>query len=75
MEDSGIDISPAKVNKLARRFEKALRKARITFHEFLADETHRRRLAAAHPELAPVISYLDPTGETAVNRVMRQRGW
>lgn len=66
-------VSPAKVNKIVRRFAKALARARMTFHEFISDEANRDRIG--DPELSRVIAYLDPVGEAAVNRVMRARGF
>jgi hypothetical protein len=48
-----------------------------TFFEFLANavqlSAEQRRQALCDPDTARVISYLDPTGETAVNNVRREQ--
>jgi hypothetical protein len=72
---SNIEIGPYKVNKIVRRFTKALVRSRLTFHEFLSDQASQRRLLLRDPELASVIAYVDPTGEKAVNHVLHQRGY
>jgi hypothetical protein len=70
---SGIEIGPSKVARIVRRFAKTLARSRLTFHEFLADAANRRRLLLRDPDLARVVAYLDPVGETAVNNVLRER--
>lgn len=69
------EISPSRVAKVVRRFGVALKRSRLTFHEFLSDSANQIRYVGGDPELTRVIAYLDRTGENAVNRVMRQRGW
>lgn len=73
LADSDIAITPMKTNRIVRRFEQALRRSRMTFHEFLTDEANRDRIKMKDPLLSRVLSYADPTGERAVNNVMRQR--
>ncbi|WP_162139307.1 hypothetical protein [Mycobacterium canetti] len=74
--DQGIGVvSAAKVNRLVRRFNKALRRAGLSFTGFLALEPQRRRAALDDPDLLRVIKYIDKTGEDAVNHVLRQRGY
>ncbi len=68
---SGIDVGPSKVTKVVRRFSHALKRSGLTFHEFLTDQANHRRLILIDPELARVIAYADPTGETAVRNVIR----
>lgn len=70
---SDIEIGPSRVARLVHRFKHALRKSRMTFHEFLTDEANRDRIMMKDPELARVLSYADPTGERATNNVMRQQ--
>ena len=76
--DSGVQISPRKVNRIDRGIARLARRNKVTFHEYLSSEAEltdrQRRALASHPDLAGCIAYLDPTGETAVNRVMRKRG-
>lgn len=71
----GVIISPARVNRILRGFEKRARRDGISFHEFLCGEADltplQRHRLAGNPDLALAISYADPTGETAVNNVMR----
>lgn len=75
LNESGVIMSPSKVARMIAKFDHALKRG-CTFHEFLVRETSAsaasiRRLVA-HPEWHRVIAYADPTGETAVNRVMRE---
>jgi hypothetical protein len=69
-----FEVSPSKINHLVRRFSKALVRSRMTFHEFLSAQANGR-VRIADPDLVRVIAYLDTTGETAVNHVMRERGF
>lgn len=65
LTDCDVEIGPYKVNKIVRRFAKALVRSRMTFHEFLTDVTSQRRLKMSDPDLARVVSYIDRTGEWA----------
>lgn len=67
-------ISAASVNRLVRRFERALHRSRLGLDELLTLEPQRRRAAMGDPDLLRVIAYMDRTGEDAVNHVMRERG-
>lgn len=75
MAESGVVIGPSKVSRIVRRFGQSIARHRMTFHEFLCNEANltpaQRRTIVGHPEWQRVIAYLDPTGETAVNNVMR----
>ncbi|ORX08074.1 hypothetical protein AWC30_03965 [Mycolicibacillus trivialis] len=75
LADADVEIGPSKVARIVRRFGRAADQHGMTFHEFLTNEANltpaQRRSVVGHPELARVIAYADPTGETAVNRVMR----
>lgn len=69
-------MSPSKVARLIARFDRAVGRGR-SFHEFLTTEAHLPpaviRKLLTHPEWHRVIAYHDPTGETAVNNVLRDR--
>lgn len=71
----GIPMSPSKVSRLVRDFKHRVEKNGFSFEAFLVnsvDLTNEQRLKAlANPESARVIAYADPTGELAVQRVMR----
>lgn len=70
-----VVIGPSKVARIVRRFGVAVSRRGQTFHEFLTNEANltpsQQRRVFANPDLARCIAYLDPTGETAVNNVMR----
>ena len=68
-------VTPAKINRLVRRFGHRLRRAHLSFDEFLSLPPQRQRAALGDPELLCVIAYADRTGEDAVNHVLAQRGW
>lgn len=76
LANCGIAMSPSKVSRLVRQFQARVAANGWTFLDFLANkvtlsiEQYRRILA--DPGMARVISYLDPTGETAVNNVLRR---
>jgi hypothetical protein len=74
----GVEMSPSKVSRLIRQFEARVLRNGWTFFEFFANavqlSAEQRRRALCNPEVARVISYLDPTGETACRNVMRQQG-
>jgi hypothetical protein len=73
---SDIEIGPSRVARIVRRFSKALARSHTTFDEFITAEGFQRRLKWEDPELACVFAYLmDPVGESAVNHVMKERGW
>jgi hypothetical protein len=75
----GVEISPRKVNRIIHRFIGRAKSHGWTFHQFLSDAANlsskQRNHLLAQPEWARAIAYLDPTGETAVNNVKRERGW
>lgn len=75
MMASGEVVSPRKVNRIAERFWRTLNRHRITFHEFLTNETARSRVFATDNGLRTLSGYLDITGERAVRNVMHQRGY
>lgn len=76
LTNCGITMSPAKVARLVQRFDHQIACNGWTLFEFLAVQAQltleQRHLALQHPDIAKVISYADPTGETAVARVLRK---
>ena len=78
LKNTGYPMGGSKVRRLVRTFEARVAGNGWSFFDYFAnsiqlDAEHRRQLLN-RPEVRRVISYADPTGETAVNRVMRQRG-
>lgn len=75
---AGVEMGPRKVARLVRRFESRVARNGWTFGEFLCNAVlltaEQRRRALSNPDAAKVISYSDPTGEAAVNRVLRGGG-
>ncbi len=79
LANCGVQMSPRKVNRIVRRFERNAKANGLTFHQFLTDEANlspeQRRRIVGNPDLARVFDYRDdPTGEMAVNNVLRQLG-
>lgn len=76
LDNCGIFIGPAKVARLARDYERHVCSNGFSFFAYLANAVQltdeQRRLTLANPEIARAISYADPTGESAVNNVMRR---
>lgn len=75
LTNCGVAMSPSKVSRLARAFKTRVERNGFAFFDFLANavqlDEQQRREALANPEIARVIGYADPTGETAVAHVMR----
>lgn len=69
-------MSPSKVSRMVREFKNRVEKNGFPFEAFLVNTVQlteqQRRQVAANPDVARVISYADPTGETAVNNAMRR---
>lgn len=76
LAESGVQMSPRRVNKIVRRFAMNARKHGVSFHEYLSVEANlspaQRRSIEANPDLQRVTAYRDKTGEDAVNNVMRR---
>lgn len=72
-------MSPRKVSRLVRQFEKRVERNGWSFFEFFANAVQlsadQRRQALADPDIARVFRYPDPTGEEAARNVDRERGW
>jgi hypothetical protein len=68
-------MSPSKVSRLVREFKHRVEQNGFPFEEFLVNAVQvtaeQRRRLAANPDIAKVIRYADPTGETAVRNVER----
>jgi hypothetical protein len=71
----GVVMSPSKVKRTVRQFESEAERNGWSLLEFLANKNQltaeQRRQVFADPDVARVVGYADPTGETAVKRVMR----
>ncbi len=68
-------MSASKVARLVRQFQQRVEANGLPFDEFLCNavvmDAEQRRRVLADPEIARVTKHSDPTGETAVNNVMR----
>jgi prophage antirepressor-like protein len=74
----GLSLSENKIVRLVLRFkDKAPHGSKFLFFQFLCSavdvNTDQRRAALLNSDVARVIGYSDPTGEQAVNNVLRQR--
>lgn len=78
LANCGVSMGSSKVSRLVREYEHRVERNGFAFFDFLVNAVQvsddQRRLALASPEVQRVISYADPTGETAVRHVMRARG-
>lgn len=72
----GFPMGPSKVSRLVRRFQYRVEHNGYAFFDFIANAMRlteaQRRAALADPDVAKCIAYADPTGEAAVENVMRQ---
>jgi hypothetical protein len=75
LANCGIQMSASKISRLVRTFQHRVERNGFPFEAFLINSVQltaeQRRQALANPDIAPVIAYADPTGEAAVNNVMR----
>lgn len=75
IDNCGVRMGPNKVSRIVRTFEARVAGNGWSFFDFLANtiqlDAERRRQLLNNPDIARVISYADPTGEAAVNNVMR----
>jgi hypothetical protein len=78
LANCGIEMSPSKVSRLVREYRNRVETNGFSFEAFLLNtvqlSAQQRRQALANPDIARAISYSDPTGETAVNNVLRGGG-
>jgi len=72
LSDRGVQMSWTKVRRMVQMYERQAQRYGYDFGRYLdtqvASEMQRRVVA---DELRKVTAYLDPTGEAAVNRVLR----
>lgn len=77
LDGCGYGMGPRKVHRLVRKFEARVARNGWEFFDFLANavlmDADTRRRALLDPDVARVIAYADPTGETAVSNVLRGR--
>lgn len=75
LSNVGYSMSASKVCRLVGAFERRVQHNGFSFFEFIANSValsaEQRRSALSNPDIARAISYSDPTGETAVNNVIR----
>lgn len=76
LANCGIGMGHQKVIRLVQTFEARVERNGFAFFDFLATtvqlDVAARRRALADPDVQRVISYSDPTGETATANVMRE---
>lgn len=78
LDNCEIPFGTRKITRLVHDFKRRAPHADgHLFFQYLASAVsltaEQRRAALTNPDIARAISYHDPTGETAVNNVMRQR--
>ena len=73
LSNCGVELSFTKVRRMVQNYERRAQRYGFDFGKFIANQVvmseHQRRVAA--DELRKVTAYVDPTGEAAVNRVLR----
>jgi hypothetical protein len=78
LDNCGVAFGTRKIFRLVDQFKDRAPSANgYVFFQFLANSVQmseqQQRTALLNPDVARVIAYADPTGETAVNNVMRRR--
>lgn len=77
LDRAGVHMSPSRVSRTVRQYRHQVEPNGLPFLHYLATafglSERQRRGVLADPELARVIAYADPTGETAVNNVLRDK--
>lgn len=75
IDNCGIGMSRSKISRIVRTFEARVAGNGWSFFDFLANtiqlDAEKRRQLLNNPDVMRVIAYADPTGETAVNNVLR----
>jgi hypothetical protein len=75
LDGCGYEMGPNKVARIVRTFEKRVAGNGWSFFDFLANtvqlDADKRRHLLNDPDVMRVVSYADPTVETAVSNVMR----
>jgi len=73
LSNCGVELSSTKVRRMVQNYERRAQRYGFDFGEFIANQVvmseHQRRVAA--DELRRVTAYVDQTGESAVNNVVR----
>jgi hypothetical protein len=73
----GIPATPNFVNRVVMRYVKRVAHTGFPFAPWLVSQiqltAEQRRRATADPQLAYMLSYADPVGETAINNVLKGR--
>jgi len=73
LDQFGVHWSASKTSRVVRAYVRTVQGNRSAFADYVANQIvlseHQRRVVA--DELRKVTAYVDPVGETAVNRVMR----
>lgn len=77
LDACGRTMPRGKVSRIVRKYQHTVERNGWVFWDYFANamlltNTERQRFVT-DPAIERVISYLDPTGERAVNNVMRQR--
>lgn len=77
LTNCGVIMGQSRISRLVRQFEHRVERNGFAFFDFLANsvqlDADTRRRALANPDVQRVIAYADPTGETAVAHVMKER--
>lgn len=75
----GYQMAAHRVTKRVRQFEREVAGNGWSFLDYLATsiaiDAERRVQLLNNPDVQRVIAYADPTGETAVGNVKRERGY
>jgi len=79
LDNCDIHISPSKVSRLVRDYQRRVEGNGFAFEAFLVNSVQltaeQRRRALTNPDIARVVAYSDPVGEKATDNVFReQRG-
>lgn len=77
LDRAGVHMSPSRVSRTVRQYRHQVEPNGLPFFHYLATafglSERQRRSVLADPEVAKVIVYADPTGETAVTNVLRDK--
>lgn len=77
LDHFGYEMTRSHISRLVRRYEAAV--SGWSFFDYFANaialDAGQRAQARLDPDVARAISYADPTGETAVGNVKRERGY
>jgi len=73
LSNCGVELSFTKVRRMVQNYERRAQRYGFDFGKFIANQVvmseHQRRVVA--DDLRNVTAHRDPTGEAAVNRVLR----